>query len=64
MVIPERKNQVAYYYRTMHRDHGYDKYVEPGREVLVKRYGNIKKRSISFGMKLLEWMETGRSSSV
>lgn len=48
MVIPERKNQVAYYYRTTHRDHGYDKYVEPGREALVKRYGNIKKEEHFF----------------
>lgn len=48
MVIPERKNQVAYYYRTTHRDHGYDKYVEPGREALTKRYGNIKKEEHFF----------------
>lgn len=48
MVIPERKNQVAYYYRTTHRDHGYDKYVEPGKEALWKRYGEIKKEEYFF----------------
>ena len=48
MVIPERKNQVAYYYRTTHRDHGYDKYVELGREALVKCYGEIKKEELFF----------------
>lgn len=48
MVIPERKNQVAYYYRTTHRDHGYDKYVEPGREALTKHYGDIKKEEHFF----------------
>lgn len=33
------KLQVAYYYRTTHRDHGYEKYVEPGREAFRRRYG-------------------------
>ncbi len=33
------KMQVAYYYRTTHRDHGYEKYVEPGREAFRRRYG-------------------------
>nr|WP_269141964.1 hypothetical protein [Lientehia hominis] len=31
--------QVAYYYRTTHRDYGYEKYVEPGREAFCRRYG-------------------------
>lgn len=48
MVIPERVNQVAYYYRTTHMDYGYDKYVEPGKEVLSKRYGKIKKEEYFF----------------
>lgn len=48
MVIPERKNQVAYYYRTTHRDHGYDKYIVPGKEALFKRYGDIKKEEHFF----------------
>lgn len=48
MVIPERKNQVAYYYRTTHRDHGYGKYMEPGREALFQRYGKIKKEEQFF----------------
>ncbi|MFQ8871751.1 MAG: recombinase family protein [[Ruminococcus] torques] len=48
MVIPERKNQVAYYYRTTHRDHGYDKYMEPGREALFHCYGEIKKEEQFF----------------
>lgn len=48
MVIPERKNQVAYYYRTTHNDHGYDKYTEPGREALFSRYGDIKKEEQFF----------------
>ena len=33
------KMQVAYYYRTTHRDHGYEKYVEPGRKAFRRRYG-------------------------
>lgn len=33
------KMQVAYYYRTNHRDYGYDIYIEPGREAFYKRYG-------------------------
>lgn len=48
MVIPERKNQVAYYYRTTHRDHGYEKYVEPGKGALQKQYGEIKKEEYFF----------------
>ena len=48
MVIPERKNQGAYYYRTTHCDHGYAKYMEPGREALFHCYGKIKKEEQFF----------------
>ena len=48
MVIPERKNQVAYYYGTTHCDHGYERYIEPGKEVLRKRSGEIKKEEYFF----------------
>lgn len=33
---------MAYYYRTTHRDHGYGKYLEPGKQALRKRYGKRK----------------------
>jgi len=48
MVIPERVNQVAYYYRTTHHDHGYGKYIEPGKAALEERYGVIKKKEYYF----------------
>lgn len=48
MVIPERVNQVAYYYRTTHRDHGYEKYIEPGKTALEERYGAVKKKEHFF----------------
>lgn len=48
MVIPEGVNQVAYYYRTTHRDHGYEKYIEPGKTALEERYGAVKKKEHFF----------------
>ena len=33
------KMRLAYYYRTTYRNHGYDIYIEPGREAFHKRYG-------------------------
>lgn len=47
------KMQVAYYYRTAHRDHGYKKYVEPGREAFRRRYGKWTVEEHFFGMKRL-----------
>lgn len=40
--------QVAYYYRTTHRDHGYGKYMEPGKAVLDKKYGETEKKEQVF----------------
>lgn len=40
--------QVAYYYRTTHRDHGYGKYVEPGKAVLDKKYDETEKKERVF----------------
>lgn len=62
MVIPERKNQVAYYYRITHNDHGYDKYTERGGKPYSTAMGTSKKRSSSFGMKLPGLAGSGRSS--
>lgn len=40
--------QVAYYYQTTHRDHGYGKYMEPGKAVLDKKYGETEKKEQVF----------------